>query len=216
MGAGIVYNMEELLNTKETQDYWPVLHIFTDWTVLPQFKDVLYTRLDRESWGDKAKYIKEKVESLTKPVNKMIEKEYEMPDRRHINRRRTAFGILRFCVVLLWIIIGIILISKFDSGRPLNSNLFEILLFRTFILLFVVGVVGIIFYYLCCDGSDILLLMDARLEQKLKPTLHKWNTEMSEHQIFVEIKMYDEPSLKGNLVRISPTLKLWKLPRYNL
>merc|ERR1712126_50201 len=139
--AEIVYNMEELLNTKEplasaeTQDYWPVLHIFTDWTVLPQFKDVLYTRLDREFWGDKAKYIKEKMERLTEPVNKIIQKEYEMPDRKHINRRRTAFGILRFCVVLLWIIIGIILISKFD-----------ILLFRTFILLFVVGVVGIIFY----------------------------------------------------------------------
>ena len=92
------------------------------------------------------------------------------------------------------IILGIVWafnrVSKVDRETPF--------LVRNSVLVFVDGIAGVVCFNCACDGSDVLMLMDRRLEQKVKPTLDCWNSA-----VFAEFRLLE-------LLRISQGLNLWK------
>ena len=141
-----------------------------------------------------------------------------MPDREHVNTRKSAFYIFRIVYFVFWIIIGIVMANKIVSTSHSHMNdkivadkIVAGNLIVLFVLLFVVGVATMISYYCCCDGTDVLTIMDERLQQKVKPVVDLWNSTVQEHEVFAEFKVTKvDGKEKGKMVRIPPTLKVWK------
>ena len=154
-----------------TQEWRTVFGFFTDWTTAPQFQDISYgLRFGRAFWKEKETEVQNKMTALSEELNEIMKSEYEMPDRRHVNKRKTVFGILKFVIVVVLIIFGIVMVNRILERSHGDGWIIPFLVW-TFILLFLVSIFGVILFYSCCDGSDVLPLMDARMQQKVKPAL---------------------------------------------
>ena len=210
---------DEPLATGSTKELRTIFHFFADWTSPPEFKEIHFERFDSEMWGEQRSQLEESFKALAEKINPIIKREYEMEDRKSVNKRKTAFVNFRVVYFLIWIIVGIIMVTKIAANYGtetwrngvLQVDLVERYCIQIFVGMFVVGVVTMISFYCCCSGTDVLMIMDRRLQQNVKPTLDQWNSTIPEHEVCAEFRVEEvERKEKVNVKRIPPTLNLWK------